>query len=317
MEFKDYYKALGVERSATQDEVKRAFRTLARKYHPDVNKEADAEANFKEISEAYDVLGDPEKRAAYDELGKGPPPGQQYRPPPDWDAGFEYTGAPDGSARDHSEFFEAIFGRAGRSRPQPHERAAFKARGEDHHARIQIDLRDAFEGATRQITLRMPDIDAEGHVRVRPHTLNVTIPKGVTEGQHIRLKGQGAPGLGGGPDGDLYLEIEFNPDPFYRLAGRDLYIDLPVAPWEAALGAIIKTPTPAGAIMLKVPPNSFSGRELRVKGRGLPGDEAGDLYAVLKIVLPPADTDKARQAYEDMRKELDFDPRARFGGWTT
>lgn len=317
MEFKDYYKALGIERSATQDEVKRAFRTLARKYHPDVSKEADAEAKFKEVSEAYDVLGDPEKRAAYDELGKGPPPGQQYRPPPDWDAGFEFSGAPDGTGRENSEFFEAIFGRAGRRGQQPHDRAAFKARGEDHHARIQIDLRDAFEGATRQITLRMPEIDAEGHVRVRPHTLNVTIPKGVTEGQHIRLKGQGAPGIGGMPAGDLYLEIAFNADPLYRVAGRDLYIELPVAPWEAALGASIRTPTPAGAIMLKVPPNSFSGRELRVKGRGLPGPEPGDLYAVLKIVLPPADTEAAKKAYDNMRQALDFDPRAKLGGWTT
>jgi curved DNA-binding protein len=189
----------------------------------------------------------------------------------------------------------------------------FHARGEDHHASIVIDLRDAFAGATRQISLRMPEIDDTGHVTLKNRTLNVEIPKGVMEGQQIRLKGQGSPGMGRLPAGDLYLEIRFKPDSFYRAVGRDLYYDLPVAPWEAALGASVRVPTPAGDIMLKVPPGSASGRELRIKGRGLPASEPGDLYAVLKIVLPPADTEKAKAAYQQFAEELPFDPRPNFG----
>lgn len=314
MEFKDYYETLGLERAATQDEVKQAFRKLARKYHPDINKDADAEAKFKEINEANEVLGDPEKRAAYDQLGKTAKSGEEFRPPPGWDAGFEFSGARSASAGDYSDFFETLFAKAGRRGPHREESFRFEARGEDHHARILIDLRDAMEGATRAVSLRVPELDATGHVALRERTLNVRIPKGVTEGQHIRLKGQGAPGTPGMPAGDLYLEISFKPDPLYRVSGRDLYLELPVAPWEAALGASVRTPTPTGAIMLKVPPGSFQGRELRIKGKGIPGHEPGDLYAVLEIVLPPADTDKARKLYQDMQRELDFDPRADMGG---
>lgn len=312
MEFKDYYKVLGVERSATQDEVKRAYRKLARKFHPDVNKDAGAETSFKEVGEAYEVLGDPEKRSAYDQLGKSWKPGEEFRPPPDWDAGFEFSGASADGAGDASEFFESLFGGMGRRRAS-HGRAEFHARGEDHHAKILISLRDAFDGATREITLRAPELDAQGHVVLRERTLSVQIPKGVTEGQHIRLKGQGSPGMGRMPAGDLYLEVQFAPDPLYRVSGRDLYFDLPVTPWEAALGASVKAPTPAGSIMLKIPPGSFQGRELRIKGRGLPATEPGDLYAVLRIALPPADTEKAKEFYAEMARELPFDPRAKLG----
>ena len=195
MEFKDYYKMLGLERSATQDEVKRAYRKLARKYHPDINKNAGAENQFKEIGEAYEVLGDPEKRSAYDQLGKSWKPGEEFRPPPDWDAGFEFSGASTDGSRDASEFFATLFGSMGRRRP-PHDRAEFHARGEDHHAKILVNLRDIFDRAIREITLRAPEFDARGHVVLRERTLSVQIPKGVTEGQHIRLKGQGAPGVG-------------------------------------------------------------------------------------------------------------------------
>jgi curved DNA-binding protein len=313
MEFKDYYKVLGLERTATQDDVKRAYRKLARKYHPDINKDAAAEAQFKEVGEAYEVLGDPEKRSAYDQLGKGWKPGEGFRPPPDWDAGFEFSGASAHGPRDFSEFFETLFAGMGRREHPARGRTEFHARGEDHHARILVDLRDVFEGATRAISLRVPEIDATGHLALRDRTLSVQIPKGVTEGQHIRLKGQGAPGTGRLPAGDLYLEIHFKPDPLYRVSGCDLYLELPVAPWEAALGASVKVPTPAGPIMLKIPPGSFQGRELRIKGRGIPAAEPGDLYAVLRIVLPPADTDKARKHYEDMARELSFDPRAKLG----
>jgi len=176
-----------------------------------------------------------------------------------------------------------------------------------------VDLRDVFEGATRTISLRVPEVDASGHVTLRDRALNVQIPKGVTEGQHIRLKGQGGPGTGGLPAGDLYLAIVFKPDPLYRVSGRDLYLDLPVTPWEAALGASVRVPTPAGAIMLKIPPGSFQGRELRIKGRGIPAAEPGDLYATLRIVLPAANTEKARKLYEEMARELAFDPRANLG----
>jgi curved DNA-binding protein len=314
MEYKDYYKVLGVERSATQPDVKRAYRKLARKFHPDVNKDPGAEAAFKEVGEAYQVLGDAEKRAAYDQLGKDWKSGQEFRPPPNWDAGFEFSGASsEGGGGDFSDFFDTLFGgMRGRDHPSRGQ-AEFHARGEHHHAKILIDLRDAFGGATRTISLRVPHLDEKGHVVLRDRALSVQIPKGVTEGQHIRLKGQGAPGAGRLPAGDLYLEVRFKPDPLYRVVGHDLYLDLPVAPWEAALGATVRTPTPAGPIMVKIPAGSFQGRELRIKGRGIPSAETGDLYAVLRIVLPPADTEKAKSIYADMARELSFDPRANFG----
>jgi curved DNA-binding protein len=309
MEFKDYYAVLGVERTATQDEIKRVYRKLARQYHPDISKEPNAEDRFKEIGEAYQVLGEPEKRAAYDKLGKGRRAGEEFQPPPDWDEGFEFSGATDAG---FSDFFDALFG----GRGQTHafrDPAAFRARGADHHAKILIDLRDAFGGATRPISLRVPELDETGRATVRERQLNVEIPRGITAGQHIRLKGQGAPGSGGLLAGDLYLEVQFRPDPLYRAEGRNLYLDLPVAPWEAALGASVRTPTPSGPIMLKVPAGSFQGRELRVKGRGIPGEPPGDLYAVLRIALPAADSEKAKAIYESMAHELAFDPRAHLG----
>ena len=314
MDFKDYYKVLGLERNATQNEIKKAYRKLARTYHPDINKEVGAEEKFKEVSEAHEVLADVEKRAAYDQLGQQWKAGQDFRPPPGWDAGFEFSGA--SSARpggEFSDFFDTLFGGMRQGRQPSGGRAEFHARGEDHHAKILIDLRDSLEGATRTLSLRMPAVDADGHVVIKDHTLSVTIPKGVTEGQNIRLKGQGAPGIGRLPAGDLYLEIHFNPDPLYRVVGSDLYVELPVAPWEAALGATVKFPTPAGPIMLKIPAGSSQGRELRIRGRGIPAAKPGDLYAVLKIILPTADTEKARQIYTDMARELAFDPRSKLG----
>jgi len=318
MEYKDYYKILGVERKATQDEIKRAYRKQARSFHPDVNKEAGAEAKFKDAGEAYEVLKDPEKRAAYDELGANWQQGQQFRPPPNWDAGFEfsgggYTGA---DASQFSDFFEQMFGgMRGGGGPGAGFGAnrEFHAQGQDHHAKIEIDLRDAYSGAKRAITLRSPEIDGQGHVIVKDRTLNVTIPKGVREGQHIRLAGQGSPGMGKGPAGDLYLEVRFAPDPVFRVEGKDITIDLPVAPWEAALGASVKAPTPQGPVMLKIPPGSIKGRTMRLKGRGIPGSPPGDLHAVLKIVLPPADTEKAKEVYRQMERELPFNPRAGLG----
>jgi curved DNA-binding protein len=315
MEFKDYYKALGVDKTATQDEIKKAFRKLARKYHPDINKQADAEDKFKEVNEAFEVLGDVEKRAAYNQLGRQSEPGREFKPPPDWDAGFEYSGAGgEGTSGEYSDFFEALFRGMRGHGAGPHRDAGFHARGEDHHAKVVIDFRSSFAGATVPVTLTVPQIDEAGHVSLRPHTLNVQIPKGIIEGQTIRLKGQGGPGSGRLPAGDLYLEVHFKPDPLYHADGRDLRYELPVAPWEAALGADVKAPTPAGPIMLKIPPGSFQGRALRLKGRGLPGREPGDLHVVLKIVLPPANTEAARHAYQDMAQALPFDPRASMEG---
>ena len=314
MEFKDYYKTMGVARDATQDEIKRAYRKLARKYHPDVSKEADAETRFKEIGEAYEVLKDPEKRAAYDQLGADWKAGQEFHAPPDWDAGFEFRGGgftgSDASA--FSDFFESLFGRGFQGTPHARQ-TGFRTRGEDHHAKVLVDIEDAWHGATRQISLQVPEVDAQGRLHTRERVLNVRIPAGIRQGQHIRLAGQGAPGLGAGPAGDLYLEIEFRPHPFYRVDGKDMYLELPVAPWEAALGATAKVPTPAGIVDLKIPPGSGRGRKLRLKGRGIPARPPGDLYVVLKIALPAADSAAAQALYRKMEQELAFNPRAHLG----
>jgi len=311
VEFKDYYQVLGVEKTAPADEIKKAYRKLARKFHPDVSKEPDAEKRMKEVNEAYAVLSDPEKRAAYDQLGSRWQTGQDFQPPPGWDAGFEFSGdgAHGAQAADFSDFFASLFGRAGRDRGA----GDYQMRGGDHHAKILIDLPDAYHGATRTIALRAAKLDASGRVVTEERTLNVQVPKGVKEGQHIRLAGQGSPGVGGGPAGDLYLEVNFSPDPRYRVEVRDVYQIVRVAPWEAALGASIEVPTPSGNVQVKVPAGSQTGRKLRLKGRGIPGIPPGDLYLVLDVVLPPADTDKARQVYETMARELAFNPRQKLG----
>ncbi|MGB5440798.1 MAG: DnaJ C-terminal domain-containing protein [Gammaproteobacteria bacterium] len=315
MDFKDYYTIMGIERSASQDEIKRAYRKLARKYHPDVSKEADAEARFKEVGEAYEVLKDPEKRAAYDQLGANWKAGQDFRPPPDWDAGFEFSGGgfTAGDASAYSDFFESLFGQGFAGAQTGGRQAGYHAHGEDHHAKVLIDLEDAYTGAARSITLQSPEVDSSGHVRTRQRTLNVKIPKGVKQGQRIRLAGQGSPGMGEGRAGDLYLEIEFKPHAYYTVEGRDVYLELPVTPWEAALGATIKVRTPAGSVDLKIPQATGSGRKLRLKARGIPGKPPGDLYVVSQITLPPADTDAAKDLYRRMEQELAYNPRSKMG----
>jgi curved DNA-binding protein len=316
MEFKDYYQIMGVKRDATQDEIKRAYRKLARKYHPDVSQEAEAEARFKEVGEAYEVLKDPEKRAAYDQLGANWKAGQEFRPPPGWDQGFEFHGGEftDTDAAGFSDFFESLFGHAGFA-PGHGGRTyrEFHARGEDTHAKVLIDLEDAYHGATRSLTLKATELDANGRPRLRERTLNVRIPKGIRQGQHIRLARQGGAGMGRGEPGDLYLEVEFRPHLFYHVEGGDVFLDLPVAPWEAALGATVKVPTPTGVVDLKVPAGSANGRKLRLKGRGIPSKQAGDLYVVLQVALPPAETEAAKSAYRDLERALPFRPRARLG----
>ncbi len=313
MEYKDYYRIMGIEREATQDEIRRAYRKLARKYHPDVSKEGDAEARFKEVGEAYEVLKDPEKRAAYDQLGADWKSGQDFKPPPDWDAGFEFSGGgyTAGGGGVHSDFFEELFGR--RFRHAGAGRQTFRMRGEDHHAKVLIDLEDSFSGTTRSMSLRVPEVTDEGHVITRERTLNVRIPRGIRPGQQIRLAGQGTPGSGDAGSGDLYLEVAFREHPMYRVDGSDIYLDLPVAPWEAMLGASIKAPTPLGAVDLRIPTDSNQGRKLRLKGRGLPGKSPGDLYVVLQVTLPPADSEDAKRLYGQMRDKLGFNPRAKMG----
>ncbi len=320
MKYKDYYETLGVARTATQDEIKQAYRKLARKYHPDVSKLADAEARFKELNEANEVLKDPEKRVAYDQMGSNWKAGQEFKPPPNWDAGFEFRGGQGGAnpfgasgeSFDASDFFESLFGR--KSGAAGSRRRA-TVQGEDHHAKVLIDVEDSYRGAERSVSLRAAVEGADGRVALQERTLDVHIPKGIRPGQHLRLAGQGAPGIGGAKAGNLFLEIEFAPHPIYRVDGADVYVDLPLAPWEAALGASVDVPTPEGTLQLTVPAGSTAGRKLRLKGRGLPGKTPGDLYAVLQIVPPKADSDAAKAAYETLAKAFpDFRPRAHLQG---
>ena len=320
MKFKDYYQTLGVPREATADDIKQAYRKLARKYHPDLNKEAGAEASFKELGEAYEVLKDPEKRAAYDDVGKRWQGGGDQPPPPDWNSGYEFRGAGGdggdgpGGFSEHSDFFEALFGRrAGQAGARA--RAQGVPRAQDHHAKVLIDLVDSYRGANRSIRLHVPTLDAQGQWVMAERTLDVAIPAGVREGQHLRLAGQGAPGFDGAPTGDLYLEIAFQPHPLFRVDGRDVQLELPVAPWEAALGASVDLPTPDGTVQLSIPAGSADGRKLRLKGKGIPGKTPGDLYAVLRIAMPREGSTAQQQAWRDLAKlyQADFDPRADMG----
>lgn len=305
MDFKDYYQTLGVSRDASEEDIRKAYRKLARKYHPDIASEADAETRFKEVNEAHEVLKDPERRRAYDELGQAPPGGRGYQPPPGWEGGFDFAGAGPDSGETYSDFFETLFRRG----------AAFgDGRGQDSHARITIDIEDAYRGAKRVLSLRMPVVDRHGNVTVADRNISVTIPKGIREGQHIRLAGQGGPTFEAGSAGDLFLEVSFAPHPVYRVHGADLYLDLPIAPWEAALGGKMVMPTPDGKVELRIPNNARTGQKLRLKGKGLPGRTPGDIFATLKIVNPKVSTDEARAFFEEMAKKMPFDPRTELGG---
>lgn len=309
MEYKDYYQTLGVEKNASADDIKKAYRKLVRKFHPDLSKASDAEKRTKEINEAYDVLGDAEKRTAYDELGRGQRSGQPFQPPPDWGSSYDF-GAGGASADD---FFSDLFAHAGRRAGARGSGAHFKMRGDDIHAAITVPLHDAYHGANRTITLRAPERDASGRVVTRERSLSVDVPKGVVPGQQLRLAGQGHPGVNGGAAGDLFLEIQLQPDARYRVDGRDVYENVPVAPWEAALGAHIDVPTPSGTVQVSVPAGSQSGRKLRLRARGIPGHPPGDLYLILDLVLPPATDERARELYQKMAREMAFNPRAGMG----
>jgi curved DNA-binding protein len=309
MEYKDYYQTLGVSRDAAPDAIKRAYRKLARKYHPDVSKEPNAEARFKEVNEANEVLKDPEKRAAYDALGANWRAGQDFRPPPGGGRGREEFHFGPEEAAQFSDFFSSLFGREFHQRPSEPRRR----RGQDQTVRIAIDLEEAYRGITRQLRLDIPELGADGHVASHSRTLNVRIPAGVTQGGQIRLSGQGGPGIHGGTAGDLYLEVEINPHPHFTPDGKDIHLRLPIAPWEAALGATVAVPPLGGAVNLKIPPGSDGGRRMRLKGRGLPGEPPGDEIVVLEIVAPPADTEDARRAYRHLAETLHFNPRAGLG----
>jgi len=323
MDFKDYYRTLGVDKGADADAVKKAYRKLARKYHPDVSKEADADAKMREVNEARDVLSDKEKRAAYDQLADhvargGSPDGGFRQPPPGWDEGFEFHRGPHAGPSDHadfSEFFSSLFGEAMRREGGRRAGAAARGRGEDHHAAIEISLEDALHGAERQLSLRAQEIDDQGRPRLVDRTLDVKIPAGVRPGQYIRLAGQGLPGHGGEPAGDLYLEVRIAPHKLYRVEGNDLYMTLPVTPTEAALGAQVTVPTPTGAhVDVTIPKGARNGMKLRLKERGLGGKTPGHLYLLLEIALPPADSDAARAAYEALAKaSASFNPRLNLG----
>jgi len=320
MEFKDYYKILGVSKKATPDQLKKNYRKMARKYHPDVSKRSDAEQKFKEIAEAYEVLKDPEKRKAYDQFGTDWKAGQQQQQAQQQyqqsqgtgygsSAGFDF-GNGFGDAGQYSDFFESIFG--GAQRRGGSSGQAFRQKGEDVNASITIPLDDAYNGTTRKITFEIPSVSPNGQIENKKVNLNVKIPKGIKNKQKIRLAGQGSPGYNGGKAGDMYIKVEFEKHRIFKVEGADIYINLPVAPWEAALGSSVNVPAITGNIKLKIPAGSSQGKKLRLKGKGIPAKKPGDMYVVINIVLPPASDNKARKVYEEM-KELDFNPRANFG----
>jgi curved DNA-binding protein len=318
MEYKDYYKILGVARQATPDAIKTAYRRLARKYHPDVSKESGAEARFKEVAEAYEALKDPQRRAAYDQLSdhRQASPGSQ--PPPGWQ-GKARGGASPGADNIFSDLFESLFGSRSSSRRGGASGTAGRARkqerrsrmpGADQQATVTISLEEAYHGISREVTVRSPAAGTGGDSSPQTRTLRVKIPAGVQPGQQIRLPGQSS--LGSGNRGDLYLKVEIAPHRLFQVDGRDIQLELPVAPWEAALGASIQVPTLGGTVELRIPPGSQGGRKLRLKERGLPGDPPGDQYVLLQIVTPPADRPELRELYEQLRRRSQFNPRAEF-----
>jgi len=313
MEFKDYYQVMGIARDASQDEIKRAYRKLARKYHPDVSKEANAEEKFKDLGEAYEVLKDPEKRAAYDRVAAGRRHGERFTPPPDWDVGFDLHG--EDIARGFSDFFESLFGgKPGRARWSADSQSwSPRIEGQDQYAKIYISLEDAFHGCTQAIKLGSSAIDRQSAASRKTRTLNVKIPRGVREGQHIRLPGQGSPGAGGGGNGDLFIEIRYRPHRLFRADGGDIVLELPVTPWEAALGETVIVPTLAGKVELTLPANAQAGQKLRLKARGLPGHPPGDQYVILRIVAPPALTEEAKALYRKMAQAMPMNPRKEMG----
>jgi len=305
MEYKDYYKIMGLDRSASQDDIKRAYRKLARKYHPDVSKEPDAEIKFKELGEAYEVLKDAKKRAQYDQFGqywKEQGESQQSGKQRYYNQSFDQA-----QAADFEDFINSIFKQQSRRRYEP-----FYDQGEDIHAKLNISLEDSVHGAEKTLQLQVPVMDSQGRMSYKTKAIKVKIPKGITNKKQIRLKGQGSTGAGG-KAGDLYIEITINPHPFFRLEGKHIYIDLPIAPWEAALGTSVEVPTVEGRVNLKIPKRSQTGKQMRLKGKGLPGTPPGDQFVRLKIVIPTSENQEADTLYEQLAKVAQFNPRDQFG----
>lgn len=309
MKYKDYYAALGVERGASDDEIKKAYRRLARKYHPDVSKEKDAEEKFKEVAEAYQTLSDAEKRAAYDQLGSFRP-GEDFRPPPDWETRFGGVGGGGGAEYvDLSDLFEHFGGAFGARHAGGGD---FKMPGQDYELNTQISLEDAARGTEIGVDFSAPERGADGRVQRSTRTIRVRVPKGATDGQRLRVPGKGGPGFNGGPPGDLYINIALQPHRLFKASAHDLYLELPIAPWEAVLGAEVEVPTLDGKVKVTVRPGARAGQKLRLTGKGLPkpGSGHGDLYCVLQIVTPDTLSDRERALYEELRAASRFDPRA-------
>lgn len=322
VKFKDYYETLGIPRTASAEDIKKSFRTLARRYHPDVAKnKAEAEAKFKEINEAYEVLRDPEKRQRYDELGQHWKEGAGFPPPPRGGGSRGRRAGPGGGGpgpsfefggTGFSDFFETFFGGGGggarRWEGFGDEQEARSNRGEDLEADILVTLNEAIHGSQRQVTLRRGSPDGGDE---RSDTYQVRIPAGVREGQKIRLAGQGNPGFGGGPPGDLLLRVRFASHPDFRVQGADLYYDLELAPWESVLGTRVEIPSLDGAAALKIPPGTQSGSQLRLRGLGLPKAEGGrgDLYAVVQVQAPPTVSPQEKKLWEELARTSSFNPR--------
>lgn len=317
MEHKDYYKIMGLSRTASPEEIKRTYRRLARKYHPDVSKDPKAGDRFKEINEAYEVLKDPEKRAAYDRPRSRWQSDENFRPSPPWGQRYWTDLGTSGGASgisgaadfaDLGEFFKSLFGKGSFRRPE-HTATGFRQSGEPQYVKLAVRLEESYQGATRNVALPIPEVTPRGRTVNRTRSLRVKIPRGVIQGQQIRVPGQGSPGIGGGHAGDLYLEVAFQSHPFYRPEGKDIYMELPVAPWEAALGAELSVPTLGGKVKVKIPPHSQTGNRLRIKGRGLPGKPPGDQYVLLQVVLPKPETKAAQKAYRHLAETMPFNPR--------
>ncbi len=323
VQFKDYYEVLKVPRTATADDIRKSYRKLARQFHPDINKNANAENKFKDVGEAYEVLSDPEKRKRYDQLGADYRNGQEFRPPPGWENmrhGFQGRPESTGGFRPEdlggfSDFFETLFGGAQFHGAGPGAAGGahtWTPRGEDHEAAVTIDLTDSFHGAHKTITLQSAELGPNNRVQRRSRSYKVRIPPGTLDGERIRLAGQGGPSRGGGPAGDLYLRVNIKPHPLFRLNGRELEVSVPVAPWEAALGAKVPVETMQGKAALTLPAGTQAGQRFRLRGKGMPGGSrgpTGDLMAVVQIAVPRHINEKEKQLFEELGRVSTFDPR--------
>jgi curved DNA-binding protein len=312
MKYKDYYKILGVARDASADDIKKAYRKLARKFHPDVSKESGAEEKFKEVGEAYETLKDPEKRAAYDRLGSYQA-GQEFRPPPDWEQQFrpDFTGeGADFSHLDLADLFAGLMG----GRKARASGARIPIAGQDYEMTAELTLEQAARGTEVDVDLSVLEHDARGLPRRGRRSFKVRIAKGATDGQRLRVPGKGGKGMNGGRNGDLYLNVVLRAHPLFRASGHDLYLDLPLAPWEAVLGASVEVPTLSGPVRLKVPPATHAGQRLRLARRGLPKPASGegDLYAIVQIAVPDSPGERERKLYRELAEVSKFDPRAHF-----